>query len=43
VPFAAACVVTPVLLVNSRSGQWPRGLADGSDPLGRNLILHLLD
>jgi choline dehydrogenase-like flavoprotein len=43
VVLAAGAVVTPVLLLNSRSADWPRGLANGSDMVGRNLMRHLLD
>jgi len=43
VVLAAGALATPVLLLNSRSGDWPRGLANGSDMLGRNLMRHLLD
>ena len=43
VVLAAGALVTPVLLLNSRSGDWPRGLANGSDMIGRNLMRHLLD
>jgi choline dehydrogenase-like flavoprotein len=43
VVLAAGALVTPVLLVNSRSGDWPRGLANGSDWVGRNLMRHLID
>ena len=43
VVLAAGALVTPVLLLNSRSGDWPRGLANGSDMVGRNLMRHLLD
>lgn len=43
VVLAAGALATPVLLLNSRSGQWPRGLANGSDWVGRNLMRHLLD
>jgi choline dehydrogenase-like flavoprotein len=43
VVLAAGALVTPVLLLNSRSGDWPRGLANGSDWVGRNLMRHLLD
>ena len=43
VVLAAGALVTPVLLLNSRSGDWPRGLANGSDLVGRNLMRHLLD
>ncbi len=41
--LAAGALATPVLLLNSRSGEWPRGLANGSDWVGRNLMRHLLD
>jgi choline dehydrogenase-like flavoprotein len=43
VVLAAGALVTPVLLLNSRCGDWPRGLANGSDLVGRNLMRHLLD
>ncbi|OBH02055.1 MULTISPECIES: GMC oxidoreductase [unclassified Mycobacterium] len=43
VVLAAGALVTPVLLLNSRSGDWPRGLANGSDLVGRNLMRHLAD
>ncbi|OMC52168.1 glucose-methanol-choline oxidoreductase [Mycobacterium sp. IS-836] len=43
VVLAAGALVTPVLLFNSRSGDWPRGLANGSDFVGRNLMRHLVD
>lgn len=43
VVLAAGGLVTPVLLLNSRSGDWPRGLANGSDLVGRNLMRHLID
>ncbi len=43
VVLAAGALATPVLLLNSRSGQWPRGLANGSDGVGRNLMRHLMD
>ncbi|CPR08100.1 glucose-methanol-choline oxidoreductase [Mycobacterium bohemicum DSM 44277] len=43
VVLAAGALATPVLLLNSRSGDWPRGLANGSDYVGRNLMRHLLD
>ena len=43
VVLAAGALITPVLLLNSRSGDWPRGLANGSDWVGRNLMRHLLD
>ena len=41
VVLAAGALITPVLLLNSRSGDWPRGLANGSDWVGRNLMRHL--
>ena len=43
VVLAAGALATPTLLLNSRSGDWPRGLANGSDYVGRNLMRHLLD
>jgi choline dehydrogenase-like flavoprotein len=43
VALAAGALATPVLLLNSHSGDWPRGLANGSDMVGRNLMRHLLD
>ncbi len=43
VVLAAGALVTPVLLLNFHSGDWPRGLANGSDWVGRNLMRHLLD
>ncbi|OBH97912.1 GMC oxidoreductase [Mycobacterium sp. E2733] len=43
VVLAAGALVTPVLLLNSRSADWPRGLANGSDLVGRNLMRHLVD
>ena len=43
VVLAAGALATPLLLLNSRSGDWPRGLANGSDWVGRNLMRHLLD
>ncbi len=43
VVLAAGALATPVLLLNSRSGDWPRGLANGSDWVGRNLMRHLVD
>jgi choline dehydrogenase-like flavoprotein len=43
VVLAAGALATPVLLLNSRSGDWPRGLANGSDAVGRNLMRHLHD
>ena len=43
VVLAAGALATPLLLLNSRSGEWPRGLANGSDWVGRNLMRHLLE
>ena len=43
VVLAAGALVTPVLLLNSQSVEWPRGLANGSDLVGRNLMRHLMD
>lgn len=43
VVLAAGALATPLLLLNSRSGDWPGGLANGSDWVGRNLMRHLLD
>jgi choline dehydrogenase-like flavoprotein len=43
VVLAAGALATPVLLLNSRSGDWPSGLANGSDWVGRNLMRHLLE
>ena len=43
VVLAAGALITPVLLLNSRSGDRPRGLANGSDLVGRNLMRHLVD
>jgi choline dehydrogenase-like flavoprotein len=43
VVLAAGALATPVLLLNSRSGDWPRGLANRSDWVGRNFMRHLLD
>ena len=43
VVLAAGALATPVLLLDSRSGDWPRGLANGSDWVGRNFMRHLLE
>jgi choline dehydrogenase-like flavoprotein len=43
VVLAAGALATPALLLNSRSGDWPRGLANGSDWVGRNFMRHLLE
>lgn len=41
--LAAGAYMTPVLLLNSRSVQWPNGLANRSGLVGRNLMLHVSD
>ena len=43
VVLAAGALASPMLLLNSRSGDWPRGLANGSNWVGRNLMRHLVD
>ncbi len=43
VVLAAGALATPVLLLNSRSADWPNGLANGSDLVGRNVMRHLVD
>lgn len=43
VVLAAGALATPLLLLNSRDGDWERGLANGSDMVGRNLMRHLMD
>lgn len=43
VVLAAGALATPVLLLNSSSAEWPNGLANGSDWVGRNLMRHLID
>jgi choline dehydrogenase-like flavoprotein len=43
VVLAAGALVTPALLLASHSADWPRGLANGSDLVGRNLMRHLVD
>lgn len=43
VVLAAGALITPVLLLNSRSGDWPGGLANGSDWVGRNFMRHVVD
>lgn len=39
--LAAGAVHTPKLLFQSRSDQWPDGLANRSDQVGRNLMFHV--
>ncbi|MEB4212251.1 GMC family oxidoreductase [Mycobacterium sp. 94-17] len=41
VVLAAGALATPALLLNSRSVEWPHGLANDSDLVGRNLMRHL--
>ena len=43
--FVLACgaLSTPVLLLRSRSADWPQGLANSSGAVGRNLMLHTSD
>jgi choline dehydrogenase-like flavoprotein len=38
---AASCVSTAQILLNSRSRQWPTGIANSSSQLGKNLCDHL--
>ncbi|HHM8127197.1 TPA: GMC oxidoreductase [Pseudomonas aeruginosa] len=41
--LAAGAIGTPAILLRSASEEWPRGLANGSDQVGRNLMRHFLD
>jgi choline dehydrogenase-like flavoprotein len=41
VVVAASCVSTAQIMLNSRSRQWPTGIANSSGQLGRNLCDHL--
>lgn len=43
VAVAAGAYMSPVLLQNSRSAEWPDGLGNSSGLLGRNLMLHTSD
>jgi choline dehydrogenase-like flavoprotein len=43
VVLAAGALVTPVLLLNSHSADFPQGLANSSDQVGRNLMRHCID
>lgn len=43
VVLAAGALMTPALLLHSRDARWPRGLANGSDQVGRNLMFHTSD
>lgn len=40
---AAGALMTPVLLLNSASPEWPNGLANDNDVVGRNLMRHYID
>lgn len=40
--LAASAIGTPRILLNSRSEEYPQGLANRSDQVGRNLMLHPL-
>jgi choline dehydrogenase-like flavoprotein len=40
VVLAAGALMSPVLLLQSASDVWPRGLANGTDLVGRNLMVH---
>jgi choline dehydrogenase-like flavoprotein len=40
---AAGAWMTPLLLLRSRSAEWPDGLANASGQVGRNLMLHATD
>lgn len=43
IALGAGAYMTPVLLLNSRSPDWPDGLANRSGFVGRNLMLHTSD
>jgi choline dehydrogenase-like flavoprotein len=43
VVLAAGAYMSPVILLNSQSESWPRGLANTSDAVGRNLMFHFGD
>ncbi|MDT0317174.1 GMC family oxidoreductase [Streptomyces millisiae] len=43
VVVAASALMTPVLLLNSASKEWPHGLANDHDLVGRNLMRHFVD
>lgn len=40
--LAAGAIHTPKLLLNSKSDNWPNGLANHSDLVGRNLMFHAI-
>jgi len=41
--LAAGAIATPALLLRSASSEWPDGLANRSQQVGRNLMRHLID
>jgi choline dehydrogenase-like flavoprotein len=41
--LAAGALLTPALLLNSKSSAWPHGLANQSGLVGRNLMRHAID
>jgi choline dehydrogenase-like flavoprotein len=41
--LSAGAFMSPILLLNSRSPQWPDGLANSSGMVGRNLMVHVSD
>jgi choline dehydrogenase-like flavoprotein len=43
VVLSAGAMHTPLILLRSRNEFWPRGLANGSDQVGRNLMFHTND
>jgi choline dehydrogenase-like flavoprotein len=43
VVLSAGALHTPQILLRSRNGFWPRGLANSSDQVGRNLMFHTSD
>lgn len=40
VVLACGALMSPILLLNSKSELWPQGLANGSGLVGRNLMVH---
>jgi choline dehydrogenase-like flavoprotein len=41
--LAAGALLTPAVLLNSKSASWPEGLANSSGLVGRNLMRHSID
>jgi choline dehydrogenase-like flavoprotein len=41
--LAAGALCTPVLLINSSSDRWPRGIGNDNDLVGRGLMFHASD